>query len=202
LPENNPGKQTLKEIFLHRYEYILYNGEKYKNTGNIELKRGYSKDYRMDLKQLVYLLVTTDEGLPVFAESHSGNASDNELFQNAIIKVQNLALDQMKNKIFVLDAALYSKEFLLNPNITGDWITRVPESVKMCKESLERNYDPLLWTKVDKDFKFVELESTYAGIKQRWILIIQGFYFFINYLIFIDRSREFVIDFFLFLKNQ
>ena len=166
----------LENKLLKKYFYIdtttfCTTGKKYKNIGTIELKRGYSKDYRMDLKQLVYLLVTTDEGLPVFAESHSGNASDNELFQNAIIKVQNLVKDQIKDKIFVLDAALYSKEFLLNPNITGDWITRVPESVKMCKEYLERDYDQQLWTKVDNDFKFVELESTYGGIRQRWILV-------------------------------
>jgi transposase len=163
--------KLLKKFFYIDTTSLYTTGKKYKNTGNIELKRGYSKDHRMDLKQLVYLLVTTDEGLPIFAESHSGNASDNELFQKAIIKVQNLVKDQMENQIFVLDAALYSKEFLLNPHITGDWVTRVPESIKLCKEYLERDYDKLLWTKVDKDFKFVELESTYGGIKQRWILV-------------------------------
>jgi hypothetical protein len=50
---------------------LYTTGNKYKNTGNIELKRGYSKDYRMDLKQLIYLLVTTEDGLPILAESHS-----------------------------------------------------------------------------------------------------------------------------------
>jgi transposase len=163
--------KLLKKFFFIDTSTFYATGNKYKNDGKIELKYGHSKDHRMDLKQLVYLLVTTEDGLPVFAESHSGNASDNDLFQKTIIKVQDLIKEQVGDKIFVLDAALYSKEFLLNPHITGDWITRVPESVKLCKEALERDYDPLLWTKVDNDYKFVELESTYGGIKQRWILV-------------------------------
>ena len=77
----------------------------------------------------------------------------------------------MEDKFMVFDCSLYNKEFLLNKSISGHWITRVPESVKMCKDYLERDYDKILWTKVDKDFKFVELESSYGGKKQRWILV-------------------------------
>lgn len=160
----------LKRFFFTDSTSLYTTGKKYKGTGNIELKRGYSKDYRMDLKQLIYLLVTTEDGLPIFAETHSGNASDNGLFQDAMIKVQKL-IEGIDDKFFVMDAALYSKDFLLNKKITGNWITRVPESVKLCKEALERDYDKILWTKVDKDFKFVELESQYGGMKQRWILV-------------------------------
>jgi transposase len=146
-------------------------GKKYKNEGHIELKRGYSKDHRMDLKQLIYLLVTTEDGIPLFAECHSGNAADNELFQNTMIKVQNLLKNEIKDKVYVLDAALYCKEFLLNGNIEGDWVTRVPESVKLCKQYLETDYDKILWTKVDKDYKFIEVESSYGGIYQRWLIV-------------------------------
>jgi len=159
--------KLLKKFFFIDTSTFYVTGKKYKHDGKIELKHGHSKDHRMDLKQLVYLLVTTEDGLPVFAESHSGNASDNDLFQKTIIKVQDLIKEQVTDKIFVLDASLYSKDFLLNPKITGDWITRVPESIKLCKDALERDYDPILWTKVDNDYKFVELESSYRGVKQR-----------------------------------
>ena len=113
-------------------------GRNYKNDGNIELKHGYSKDYRMDLKQLVYLLVTTDESLPIFAEAYTGNTSDGELFHKSTVKAQDLGKGEIDKKYFVLDSALYNKEFLLNKDIKDDWITRVPESVKLCKEALER----------------------------------------------------------------
>lgn len=165
--------KLLKKFLYIDTSTLCATGKKYKNDGNIELKYGYSKDYRMDLKQLVYLLVTTEDALPIFAESHSGNASDNDLFQKTIIKVQELlkAETENENEVFVLDAALYSSEFLLNRNIKGHWLTRVPESVKMCKDFLETDYDKILWTKIDKDYKFIELRSFYGGVEQRWLVI-------------------------------
>jgi transposase len=163
--------KLLKKFLFIDTSTLCATGKKYKNDGNIELKYGYSKDYRMDLKQLVYLLVTTEDALPIFAESHSGNASDNDLFQKTIIKVQELLKDEVENEVFVLDAALYSAEFLLNKNIKGHWLTRVPESVKMCKDFLESEYDKILWTKIDKDYKFLELKSHYGGVEQRWLLV-------------------------------
>jgi transposase len=41
----------------------------------------------------------------------------------------------------------------------------------MCKDFLETDYDKILWTKIDKDYKFIELRSFYGGVEQRWLVI-------------------------------
>lgn len=161
----------LKKFLFVDTTSLSATGKKYKGNGNIELKYGYSKDYRMDLKQLVYLLVATEDGIPVFSEAHSGNASDGKLFKDTIVKLSEIIHDEIKDKFIVLDSSLYNKKFLLDRSITGNWITRVPESIKLCKDYVEREYDKILWTKIDKDFKYVELTSSYGGKEQRWILV-------------------------------
>ena len=68
---------VLKNKYLRKFIFIdttsMYvTGKKYKKDGKLELKHGYSKDYRGDLKQLIYLLVSTEDGLPLHFEGHSG----------------------------------------------------------------------------------------------------------------------------------
>jgi len=47
----------------------------------IKIVRGYSKDHRRDLKQVVHeLLVSQDGGIPLMMKSWDGNASDNKIF--------------------------------------------------------------------------------------------------------------------------
>ncbi len=142
-------------------------GRKYKNKGNFELKCGYSKDSRMDLKQLVYLLVSTSDGIPILAETFSGNQADNAIFQDTIEKLQNLIKSDLDDKYLVLDSSLYNKAFLKNQSITGHWITRVPESVKSCKELVSKRR--LHWIQIDDNFKYAEVFSNYGGRTQRWI---------------------------------
>ena len=165
------GKGLLSKLIYIDTTSISVTGKKYKNKGRIELKQGYSKDYRLDLKQLVFLLATTDEGIPLLAEGHSGNASDGEIFQNAIIKIQETFNDLSPDSIFVLDSALYSKKFLLNESISSDWITRVPESIKSCREILEVEYPKDRWTKINKDYKYISLKSKHGGKHQRWLIV-------------------------------
>ena len=168
ITENN-----LLEKFLHiDTTSFSVTGKKYKGQGKFNLCHGYSKDYRNDLKQLVYLMVATEDGLPVFSEVHSGNAADSELFEKTLLEVQSKLKDNIENKIFVLDSSLYNKKFLLNKNISGYWISRVPESVKECKNILETDYDDSFWTKEDIDYKYLQIDGIrYGGKLQKWILV-------------------------------
>ncbi len=129
----------------------------------------HSKDYRADLKQLVYLLVSSEDGIPILGECYSGNAVDNFVFQQKIVQIQNLILDDLESRALVLDSSLYSKQFLRNEWITGDWITRVPESIKACKDLVSKKR--YLWHKIDHNYKYFEVISKYGGRKQRWIVI-------------------------------
>jgi len=62
----------LQHKVLRKFLYIdtismSVTGRKYKGNGAVKLTHGHSKDYRMDLKQLVFLLVATEDGIPIFA---------------------------------------------------------------------------------------------------------------------------------------
>ena len=75
----------------------------------------------MDLKQLVFLLATTEDGLPLFVESHSGNATDGEIFQSTIKMIQENLKEDVEDKLFVLDSSLYSKDFIANEPKAIEW---------------------------------------------------------------------------------
>ena len=121
-----------KFIFMDTTSFSVM-GRKYKGKGSIELKHGHSKDHRMDLRQLVFLLASSEDGIPLFSECYSGNASDSAVFQQKIVQLQDLIADHLDGRYMVLDSALYNKAFLKNKLISTDWITRVPESNKPCK---------------------------------------------------------------------
>ncbi|MGZ6459428.1 MAG: hypothetical protein ACXWQX_10315 [Bdellovibrio sp.] len=88
--------------------------------------------------------------------------------------VLGAALDAIKKDLslgFVADSALYSKKFLLNKNIASDWITRVPESIKLAKELTEKDHDQVCWKKLNEDYKYFEYKMTYGKVEQRWIVV-------------------------------
>jgi transposase len=152
---------------------ISFSNKKKKSFGAVEITHGHSKDHRSDLPQLVQLLVTTNSGLPCWSETFSGNTSDKDIFEKVIMKVQNYIRDSAIDHkfIYVADSALYTLKFLLNKEITGDWITRVPESISRAREIVERNFDSILWHKINDDYKIMELIESYGGKTQRWILV-------------------------------
>ena len=167
------SKNKLFSKFVHLdSSSISFTGKKYKG-GNIEITYGHSKNNRPDLKQLVQLLFATDDGLPFWSESFSGNASDKVIFQKTIKNVQKYIKRNLLGElgVVVADSSLYTKDFLLDKKITGHWITRVPESIKKEKQVLQRNYPDILWSKIDSSYKFVELTANYANKSQRWIII-------------------------------
>jgi len=147
-------------------------GRKYPNGGNVQVRYGHSKG-RKDLKQLVDLLITSDGGIPFYEKTYSGNVSDREIFQESIIAVQEYFKKYNYNKkiVTVADTALYSKKFLLNKKINGDWVTRVPETIDKAKFILSKDHSEVSWTKINDNYKYCETEMTYAGVKQRWIKV-------------------------------
>ena len=52
------------------------------DTEALSITHGFSKDHRPDLKQvIVELAVAQDGGIPLAMKCHSGNASDNTVFE-------------------------------------------------------------------------------------------------------------------------
>ena len=109
-----------------------------------------------------------------------GNESDKAVFGQILSNVKK----QIKlDSIMVCDSALYSQENIqLISNLK--WITRVPMTLKKTKEIigsyLEKvKVSPETDPKIQeitrefqkKGYKWLEQKVTYAGIKQRWLIV-------------------------------
>ena len=146
-------------------------GRKYEKNKDLTVCFGHSKG-RQDLPQLVQLLMTTDNGLPFWSETFTGSESDREIFQSSIASVQEYFRDSKYgvNATIIADSALYSKRFLLNKQISGHWITRVPESIQKVRKLVEAD-EVGKWFEMDDGIKFQEEFIKYGGKAQRWIIV-------------------------------
>jgi transposase len=128
----------LRDIHVDTTSKVLHG--KYKNTGgsDINIVKGHSKDHRPDLNQIMLALATNGGGTPIWMKPLSGNASDSESLQHTILTVDKLKklMGITHDFIYVADAAIYLKEYLLTTKhkTSIQWITRVPESLKIAKE--------------------------------------------------------------------
>lgn len=147
-------------------------GRKYNRESGVEIRYGHSNG-RKDLTQLVQLLITTDQGIPFWSKTYSGNANDREIFQQSVQFVNEYFKDcGFTDEVCVVsDSALYSKKFLLNKNITGSWMARVPESIKRAKQLVESDHKKATWIKINKDYKYREESVSYGGKRQKWIIV-------------------------------
>lgn len=134
----------------------------------IKITYGHSKDRRPDLKQfLINLIVSGDNGIPLFFQCGNGNDSDKAKFTEII---SNLKKQVDFESIFVADSALYSAENLLAVKHLK-WITRVPLSIKAAQFYVREIPEYELADTDLEGYKAVEKESNYGGIKQRWLII-------------------------------
>src|SRR3990167_3503673 len=82
-----------------------------KTKNGLELKRGHSKDFRPDLKQIVFSLsISADGGVPVHHKTYSGNRTDDTTHietWNTLCKISNSF-----NFLYVADSKLASDEQL------------------------------------------------------------------------------------------
>jgi transposase len=140
----------------------------------IEINHGYSKDHRPDLKQaMLELMVSQDGGIPIVSRSWSGNSSDSKIFRER----SKALIDTFKNsptpRYLVADSKLYSKESIEEALQYIPFITRVPSSVKLERETIRQSLEAPLekWEILDERNRCVSSEVEYAGLKQRWITV-------------------------------
>lgn len=139
-------------------------------AGVINITKGYSRDHRPDLNQAILnLIVDNQSGIPILMQPASGNSSD----KNEFAKIIQTYIGQLKNQpddsYFVADSALYSEKNLTS--LTGiKWITRVPETMTLVKQSIEN-------TQMDKlkplrdHYGYRSITTTYADQTQRSLVI-------------------------------
>ena len=147
----------------------------YEHNGDskaVRIVRGYSRDHRPELNQVVLNLITENQaGIPVYMQAVSGNINDNEGFKN-IIKQHIKSLKAAQNcRYFIGDAALYTAESIQSLNEQGQlFISRAPQKLKQVKAAIVQQ-DSLSFEHLDNGYSAAWLESDYGQVKQRWLLV-------------------------------
>lgn len=143
------------------------------NLGMIKITRGFSKDHRPDLNQVVLSMVVNGAcSFPLFMEPLDGNSSDKTSFHETIAKVREFQkqINLQTNFKWISDSALYTKEGLLKSN-DYKWLTRVPETIAEAKALVQQPDDEVRWQVINERYKIAPFTSNYGDIKQRWLLI-------------------------------
>ena len=140
------------------------------NMHAVEIRRGYSRDQRPDLKQVVVNLITSQaSALPIWLEVLDGNSNDKRTFQDTV-KAYCAALAEGESPPwFVMDSAGYSRDNLQAWE-SIPWITRVPETLNDAKDLL-RAVSTEAMVPVNADYRVCAVCTWYAGVNQRWLLV-------------------------------
>jgi transposase len=129
----------------------------------IRLVKGYSRDHRPELNQVILNLITENQaGLPVYMQACSGNTNDSDSFKKLV-----------KSHISSLKAAqrLYVAETIqLLDEQKQFFISRVPQ--KLCEaRDLIQQRDSLELLLLDNGYSAAWYDATYGGVKQKWLLV-------------------------------
>jgi transposase len=115
----------------------------------VQLVRGYSKDHRPDLRQLVYeLSVTRDGAIPVLFKAHDGNRTDDTLHWDNWQTLRGIL--GRSDFLYVADSKLCVSQKLLNIDRSqGRFITVVPRTRSEVEEFQQKVEASLVrWEKV------------------------------------------------------
>jgi transposase len=146
-----------------------YNSETEPEDGVVQITRGYSRDHRPDLNQVVLqLIVERQAGIPLLMDPLNGNSSDKVSFRDAI----KAHIGQLKTDVGLeylgADSALYTAETL--PQMQGFfWFSRVPETLSLAR-ALIQTVAPA-WRQTPDTPAQCSLCVTYAGVNQRWLIV-------------------------------
>lgn len=142
------------------------------DINHIEIRKGYSRDHRPELNQVVLNLICENQsGIPVYMKPASGNINDMEGFKE-IVKSHIKSLKAAQScRYLVADAALYVKETIIElDKLAQLFITRVPQKLKETKILIAQS-STLNFTDMGNGYSGVWHSSTYGDIKQKWLLI-------------------------------
>lgn len=142
------------------------------DTSCINLVRGYSRDHRPDLNQVILELICENRaGIPVYMQALSGNTNDVKAFAT-VTKHHIKSLKAAQNcRYFVGDAALYCQESIFALHSQNlKFITRVPATLKEAKTHL-LTLQPEGLTPFETGYSGSWVESSYGGVPQRWLIV-------------------------------
>lgn len=142
----------------------------------IEIRRGYSRDHRPELKQFTLNLITSTDGdIPLGLRVGNGNEVDTKVLVPFMKQWRSSweKLEGQMPQVMAGDAALFTEE---NLEILGKlpWISRVPASLgeapRLMQNQPIHQFQPFSTNRL-KDYRYSEVCSTYGGVNQRWIMV-------------------------------
>ena len=149
-----------------------YNSQEDPGEDVIHITRGYSRDHRPDLNQVMLeLIVEHQAGIPLLMKPLSGNRSDSQEFGEIIHRHIDQLQTTYGTTYVVADCALYSEANLQKLAQTQmKWITRVPATLHEAQAAFDQA-DPQSMKPLKEGYRYQRLRSTYGGVAQRWALI-------------------------------
>lgn len=138
----------------------------------IKLVKGYSRDHRPELNQVVLELICENQaGLPVYMQALSGNTNDAKAFSEVTKRHIHCLKAAQNSRYFIADAALYTEESIRSLNEQQQkFITRVPMTIKSAKEAL-MNLEPEHLSHIGNGYSGCWVDADYGSVSQKWLLI-------------------------------
>ena len=142
------------------------------DINSIQLVKGYSRDHRPELNQVVLELICENQaGLPVYMQALSGNTNDAKAFAEFTKRHIHCLKAAQNSRYFNADAALYTSDSICSLDEQKQkFITRVPMTIKMAKQALLA-LSPAQLEPIGNGYSGHWIESDYGNVKQRWLLV-------------------------------
>jgi transposase len=146
-----------------------YNSDAEEREGVIRITRGYSRDNRPDLNQVVLqLLCERQAGIPLLMQALSGNRSDKESFRETVKTHIGQLQSDVGLEYVVADSALYVAETLQEMDAYR-WISRVSETLNLARDLIDAVAPELMREPTQGAFR--SLGTVYGGVRQRWLVV-------------------------------
>lgn len=149
-----------------------YNSNQEPDKGVVHITKGYSRDHRPDLNQVVLQLICERQaGIPLLMQTLDGNNSDKKSFRNMVTEFTEQMRVDFAIEYLIADSALYTAENLKTMNALGSlfWISRVPGSLNLAYDVIDVVAPGLMVDLSQSACRRIDVE--YGGIEQRWIVV-------------------------------
>jgi transposase len=149
-----------------------YNSDAAPDEQVVHITRGYSRDHRPDVNQVMLeLMVEHQAGIPLLMKPLSGNSSDVQAFGQVVNAHLRQSQTTYGTTYVVADSALYSEDNLQKLAHTHmKWITRGPATLSEAQSALAQA-EPQAMSPLQEGYRYHTLTSAYGGVEQRWLLI-------------------------------
>jgi transposase len=142
------------------------------DTKAIRITKGYSRDHRPELNQVILNLITENQaGLPVYMQACSGNTNDSESFKKLVKSHISSLKAAQRSRYFIADAALYVAETIQALNEQGQlFISRVPQKIVEARTLLKK-HNSIKLSELQDGYSAAWCDCEYAQVKQKWLLV-------------------------------